>query len=195
MKHFLLILLISCSTLLAAQSDTTTLYAKNPVFVQVGVGLFPNTGLFNAELSVALGYRFNQRFGIGFEYRLTSTHNESFGDEAKLFGLQLRRQYRSGMVASLGGGMVLEAFRGNDGFDAYEYRSGGYYLAADVAYQFRWGATVGVYATAALEHRHESLRYSDDTDIYEPTGSVTPYSFAGFGFKLGYAFPMRGRRR
>ncbi len=194
MKYLLLSLFLAWYSPLTAQTDSTTFYATSPVYLQVGLGLLPSPDAFNTEFSATIGYRFNRRLGLGVEYRRTSTHNESFGDNGKLLGLHLRSQGSKGWLTSLGGGIVLSASQGSDGFDSYTYRSGGYYLAADIGYQFRWGLVLGLYTTAVLETTHDHIRYNNDNDTYERTGNISTHSFVSFGPKISYAFPGRGNR-
>ncbi|NJC25610.1 hypothetical protein [Neolewinella antarctica] len=193
MKYLFSALLLVCSFLASAQSDST--YINSPVFLQLGVGIFPNIGNLKGEISAAVGYRFNQYVGLGAEYRSSSTHNESFGTSAKGVGLHLRGQNRRGWLAGLGGGKVLSGFQGSDNIDSQQYRTGGYYYAADVGYQFRWGGTLGLFATAVKDMTFDGYLYNNDTNVDEPTGTSRLEEFGSFGVKFGFAFPWRGKRR
>jgi len=181
MRDLLLALLISWSTLLTAQAEVTTPYTKSPVFAQVGFGTLR---LSNFEFSAAVGYRFSPHIGLGVEYRSTYTSSVSVGKNARLMGLHLRGQLRHGWIASLGGG-----------FDQYAYRSGGYYLASDLGYQFRWGLTIGLYATSVQGQTYDVSLYNFDNDTYEPTGGTYTEGLLNLGLKVGYAFPGRDKRR
>ena len=193
MKHFFTALLISWGTLLAAQPDTTSRYVTAPVFVQAGLGLFPHSEAFNTEISVAAGYRFNQYLGAGLELRSTFASNVSIGKGSSVAGLHLRGQLDSGWMASWGGGLVFSASQGDDGFFLYDYRAGGYYMAVDVGYQFRRGLTIGAYMTMAHGQTFDVSEYNLDTDQYEPTERSFTTGLISLGFKVGYAFPSRGR--
>lgn len=94
-----------------------------------------------------MGYRFGPFLGLGVEYRNTRLNSVGVARGADVLGLHLRGQLRRGWLASLGGGTVLSAIQTDDGFSLFEYSDGGYYLSADLGYQFRWGGIVGVYRT------------------------------------------------
>lgn len=96
-----------------------------PYFFHFGLGLFSHVENFNAEVSAAVGYRFDEYVGLGLEYRLSATSNVSFARSASLLGLRLRGQHPRGWLAAVGGGMVISAARGDDGFTEYNYRAGG----------------------------------------------------------------------
>lgn len=191
MKYFLIAVLIGWTTQITAQSEA---YLNSPLFAQVGLGIFPTFAPANVEISAAVGYRFNQYLGLGAEYRLTNTSNVSFSRSANVLGLHLRGQLKPGWIISLGGGTVLSATEGDDGFFAYEYRSGGHYFAVDLGYPFRWGLTVGLYTTAVQDQRYNVLEWNG-TNTYEPTGETSTDRFVSFGLKVGYAFPRRGNDR
>ena len=195
MKHTLFALLLCGGSLLSAQTDTLHRYHTSPVYVQGGLGLLPILDAFAAEISVAGGYRVTPAFGVGLEFRSTGASGASFGHSASLLGVQVRGHARRGWYGLLGGGAVLSASQGSDGFISYDYLSGGSYLATDLGYQVRWGLTLGVYMTVVSNTRHDVIYYNLDTDEYERPGEVDEHGFFSLGFKVGYAFPGRPRRR
>lgn len=195
MKYLFLSFALGWVTLLGAQSAHGRAYTNSPIYAQVGLGLFPSFGAFMAEPSLAVGYRINPGVGVGIEFRQPSGGNESFSDVANVVGVQVRRQFDSGWWGALGGGLVLSASEGDDGFTDNEYKSGGQYASLDLGYQLRWGLTLGVYGTAVWGTTHYDRVYNFDTEVYERTGSTHVHSFPSMGFKLGFAFPARGRRR
>ncbi len=193
MKHLFTVLFIACCTLLTAQTEDSTLYAKSPAYVQFALGLLPVTTALSSEFSASVGYNFNRHIGLGVEYRSTSSCNESFCNKAQLLGLRFRNLSRRGWLTSLAGGIALSASRGSDGFTAYAYSSGGSYFALEFGRQFRRGFMVGIYTTVISGANHELLVYNDLTDIYEPTGRVNPHGLLSRGIKIGFALPGRGK--
>ncbi|OAV45947.1 hypothetical protein [Lewinella sp. 4G2] len=195
LKALFLALFLACGLSLHAQADRALLNDGSPVFVKVGVGLYPNISALMGELSASAGYRFNPRFGLGVEIRGSSRHNESFGNSVTVLGLHLHQQVGQRFLLGLGAGATLKAIKGSDGFTAYEYDSGGTYGAFDFAYYTRWGGTFGIYTTVAGGSNFERLQYSDATNLYEPTGELVEDGVVSAGFKVGYAFPGRRGRR
>lgn len=194
MRHLFTALLIVFSAFLSAQSDSLTRFHLSPVFAQVGLGLLPHPENFNAEFSVAAGYRFNQHIGLGLEYRSTFTSNISFGMSASGIGVHFRGQFDGGWLVNVGAGPVVSAFQGNDSSTSYEYRAGGVYMGVDIGYQTRWGIILGVYGTLAQGMSHNVLEYNDNTNRPELTGAYYENSLGSGGVKLGFAFPWRGKR-
>ncbi len=194
MKFLVLIFLVTSSAGLVGQSDTTTLNKSDRVFLQVGLGMLPTLDPLNLEISAATGYRLNRHLGVGVEYRFTTTANISTWRNAQLLGLHARGQLKSGWTASLGVGTVLGGNVGDDGFTLSEYNSGGGYVATDLGYQFRWGGTLGVYATIVQGQRYDLSEFNLDTDLYEPTGRTSTEGLFGLGIKIGYALPRRDKR-
>ena len=194
MRYLLFVLPLSWSALVVAQSDTATHFERSPVFAQIGVGILPTFDPLNLEISGAVGYRFNQYFGLGAEYRSTSTASISVMRSASLLGVHARGQLTSGWVASLGTGVVLGGNITDDGFTLYEYNSRGGYLATDLGYQFRWGGTVGVYATIVQSQQYDVPDYNLDTDRYELTDRTATEGLLSLGVKIGYAWPSRRLR-
>lgn len=194
MKQFLLLIFFASSFLVNAQT-TSKAYQESLVYAQLDVGIFPHFELLNGEISAAVGYRFSEAFGLGVEYRSTSTHNVSFGKGANVLGLQLRGQFWDKVIVNTGFGAVLDAYHGNDSFEEYRYWAGGHYMAVDVAYQTRWGLTLGLYLTSVQGVTFDIWDWNFDTSTHFRTDASFEESFASLGLKIGYAFPARGKRR
>jgi len=184
MKPLLTLLLLTFCALSHAQTDSARAYAEIGTII-----------IINLELSAAVGYRIHRNLGLGVEYRSTAVHNSSFGSSAKMIGAHLRGHFDFGLYTSIGGGVLLNASRGDDGFFEYTYREGGSYLAIDLGYQFRSGITLGAFVTGSGGQTFNVAEYNSDSGTYEPTGDILDEGLLNLGFKIGYAFPRRAKQR
>lgn len=187
---FVLLLIVCAAS--RAQTDSTYTFGRSPFFAHAEIGTII---IINLELSGAVGYRFHKSLGLGVEYRSTAVHNSSFGSSAKVIGLHLRGHFDSGLYTSFGAGVLLSASRGDDGFFEYTYREGGSYLAVDLGYQFRSGITLGAFVTGTGGQTFDVAEYNIDSGNYEPTNEILDEGLLNLGFKIGYAFPLRAKRR
>lgn len=194
MRHLLLLFLLTAVLPLSAQIDSTSRYARSPVYFHLGVGFLPISANASGEISTAVGYRFSRHASLGLEYRFSGVATIGSTRSASLFGLHVRGQGDDGWMASVGLGLVGNAARAFDDLNEWEYTGGGFYAATDFGYQFPSGVTLGGYVTYVTGQNFNLFERDLSTDELFNTGQSVEDSFFGLGLKVGYAFPGRGRR-
>ena len=169
------------------------------LFIDAGIGGIIGGHSALSHVQAGLGYRINDRHGVGASYHDVVSGNVYNSRRLLGVGLDYRYASPSGLLLKAGIGKAYDGSGATDTADEFVYRSSQPFHDFSVAYQFRRGLTLGVYLTTS----------NTTFDVYRPESYVPDYTstsdelvyvrtqkeaFSNYGFTLGVALPGRARK-
>ena len=173
---------------------------KDKIYADLNIGAFFFDNAANGQLQAGLGYRINERHGVGLSFRREVGGNVYDFQGLKGLGIDYRYATDFGLIGKVGLGKVLDAWAAVDYHDAFVFKSSNLYTNLLVAYQIRFGFTFGLYFTYSPEMVFE--RYLPEWCVYPPIGTSDTLVYQGdsarpfvnYGVTIGYALPWKPKR-
>lgn len=194
-------LLLSCFFLLLTTSAFGQRKASDRIYVDANVGLLIFENSLSGQLQAGLGYRFNERHGLGLSYHRESGGNVYNYAGIQGFGVDYRYSSAWGFITKVGFGKITDGWAGEDTSRQFEFRGGKMFTDLSFAYHLRIGITLGLYLTQSPELKfatylpaYEFPPYDYDNDELVFDG-VSARSFTSAGITVGLALPLRKRRK